>query len=181
MPKAEGTASRWSLETCEAVEKECRASEGTGTSASPVCGSGKSPTRSYPRVLGWRVPVPCYKVPHPSIGAEPGRGKTWRLGLELTADSHSRATLGGSVWGCRPAHGLAWVFHSCHWPDPTFSPLVLHLKPHHCGLLVGIGGATCHCKHMWLARQYHFPRTGQRNSSIFMHMQKQWKSCEPKV
>ena len=110
-------------------EGQRRGSKGTGTSTSPFHGSGKSPTWSYPRVLGWWVPMPCYKVPHLSMGAEPGRGKTWRLGLELIADEKSGAPLGGSVWGCRPGHGFAWVFHSCHWPDPTFSPLVLHLKP----------------------------------------------------
>jgi len=114
-------------------------------------------------LLPWRGVERCNRALGPIIPPHEGKIR-WDL-----YQNHEK----GSVWGCRPGHGFAWVFHSCHWPDSTFSPLVLHLKSHHCGLLIGVGSATCHCEHMWLARQYPFPRTGQRNISIFMHMQKQ--------
>lgn len=134
-----------------------------------------------PSCAGIMGPNALLQSSTPLHGSRTREGQNLTAGIRTLADENSGAPLGGSVWGCRPGHGFAWVFHSCHWPDSTFSPLVLHLKSHHCGLLIGVGSATCHCEHMWLARQYPFPRTGQRNISIFMHMQKQWKSCEPKT
>lgn len=126
-----------------------------------------------PSCAGIMGPNALLQSSTPLHGSRTREGQNLTAGIRTLADENSGAPLGGSVWGCRPGHGFAWVFHSCHWPDSTFSPLVLHLKSHHCGLLIGVGSATCHCEHMWLARQYPFPRTGQRNISIFMHMQKQ--------
>lgn len=84
--------------------REGQGIKGTGTSTSPFCGSGKSPTWSYPRVLGRWVPTPCYKFHMPPMGAEPGRSETTAVGTRTHSWCQQWDALGGSVWGCRPGH-----------------------------------------------------------------------------
>lgn len=144
----------------------------TWSSTSLLHGFGKTPPDPVLCVLGWWVPMHWSKFPHPSMGAEPGRGKRWTLGLDLVANGKSEPSWGWRRW-CRVTDQDMVLFGfsihitglipcslpPCYIPWPIFSSWQLGLR------VQSVTTSICG----W-PPNHHFPVSWwEKNISIFMH------------